>query len=160
MDKSTYINRVINDHLSDTTTYQQLSDKNTHQKLDKLKDQLQHLFQNPSAAIQNTLQDIEHKYFDRSFKTTHYIPTFYGLVKIHKTPWTQRPVVSCCGSLLATVSTWIDFHLQRIRHNLPTFIKDSQEFQEELSKLKFQKIQKYSPVMQYQCTPTSILITV
>ena len=122
-----------------TTTYQQLSDKHTHQKLDELKDQLQHLFQNPSAAIQNTLQDIEHKYFNRSFKTTHRIPTFYGLVKIHKTPWTLRPVVSCCGSLLATVSTWIDFHLQRIRHTLPTFIKDSHQFQKELSRIKVPK---------------------
>ena len=81
----------------------------------------------------------EHKYFERSLKETHRILTFYGLVKIHKTPWTLRPVVSCCGSLLATVSTWIDFHLQKIRHNLPVFIKDSAEFQTQLNKIKIPK---------------------
>ena len=88
MDKSTYIQRVIEDHLSDQSTYQQLQSKIAQQKLDKLHEQLIYLFQNPFAVIQNSLLTIKHKYFDRSFQSKHCTPTFYGLVKIHKNPWT------------------------------------------------------------------------
>ena len=52
-------------------------------------------------------------------------PTFYILFKIHKTPWATRPVVSCCGSLLAAVSTWLDVWLQKIKHLIPGYLKDS-----------------------------------
>ena len=50
---------------------------------------------------------------------------FYILFKIHKQPWATRPVVSCCGSLLAAVSTWIDIWLQNIKHLVPGYFKDS-----------------------------------
>jgi hypothetical protein len=55
----------------------------------------------------------------------HRKPMFYILAKVHKSPWKTRPVVSCAGSLLAAVSTWLDFHLQKLRKFLPSFIKDS-----------------------------------
>ncbi len=139
MDKHTYIKRILNDHLSDHNTYCQLSETTAERQLQDLREQLTHLFQNPSAAVQNALSEPERKYFNRSFRNTHRTPTFYGLVKIHKNPWTLRPVVSCCGSLLATVSTWIDFHLQKIRHNLPAFIKDSTEFQTHLKNIQIPK---------------------
>eukprot|EP00957_Ditylum_brightwellii_P024585 1857090-Ditylum_brightwellii.AAC.1 len=60
---------------------------------------------------------------------------FYFLAKVHKSPWKTRPVVSCAGSLLAAVSTWLDFHLQRLRKFLPSFIKDSADLCADLEKL-------------------------
>ena len=139
MDRETYIRRVITDHLLDTNTYEQLNKTTALFKLNELKDRLTHLFENPSAAIQNALTEKEHKYFARALHQEHRTPTFYGLVKIHKQPWTLRPVVSCCGSLLATISTWIDFHLQKLRTKLPAFIQDSTEFQRDLSNKRIPK---------------------
>eukprot|EP00957_Ditylum_brightwellii_P024717 1867542-Ditylum_brightwellii.AAC.1 len=60
---------------------------------------------------------------------------FYILAKVHKSPWKTCPVVSCTGSLLAAVSTWLDFHLQKLRKFLPSFIKDSANLQADLEKL-------------------------
>jgi len=65
-------------------------------------------------------------FFKRLFKRGKFRrPTFYILFKIHKIPWATRPVVSCCGSLLAALSTWIDVQLQKIRHLIPGYLKDS-----------------------------------
>ena len=136
MDRDTYIKRIISDHLADKQTYEQLNEKVALLKLKDLQEQLTYLFENPSASIQNTLTDKEHRYFARTLHIDHRIPTFYGLVKIHKQPWTLRPVVSCCGSLLATISTWIDYHLQKLRHKLPAFIQDSTKFQRELQQIE------------------------
>ena len=139
MDRETYIKRVINDHLLDEYTYEQLNEHTALSKLRELNDRLTHLFENPSAGIQNALTENEHHYFKKALHQEHRIPTFYGLVKIHKQPWTLRPVVSCCGSLLATISTWIDFHLQKLRTKLPAFIQDSTEFQRELNNTSIPK---------------------
>ena len=43
--------------------------------------------------------------------------------------------MSCAGSLLAAVSTWLDFHLQKLRKFLPSFIKDSADLRADLEKL-------------------------
>ena len=136
MERETYIKRVLSNHLLDKNTYEQLTDNMAKHKLNELQEQLTYIFENPSANVQNSLSNMEQKYSAKSLHHEHRIPTFYGLVKIHKQPWTLRPVVSCCGSLLATISTWIDFHLQKIRHKLPAFIKDSNEFQNELIKVQ------------------------
>ena len=135
MDRKIYIERVVSEHLSDKITYEQLNEKVAHSKLNELHERLTYLFESPSANIQNALTETEHRYFHRALHQEHRIPTFYGLVKIHKQPWTLRPVVSCCGSLLATISTWIDFHLQKLRHKLPAFIQDSSKFQKELQQI-------------------------
>ena len=133
MERKTYIQRVLTDHLSDTTTYLQLNPNAAKYHMDDIKDQLQSLLSSRSITAQSSLTHDELTYFDRVFSTPqHRLPTFYGLIKIHKTPYKIRPVVSCCGSLLATVSTWLDFHLQSLRPFLPAFIKDSTEFQNQL----------------------------
>ncbi len=87
MDRETYIEQILNDHLSDKTTYNQLDLHVANKKLDDLREQSIHLFQNPLAAIQNTLSATEHKDFEQFLKEQHRTPTFYGLVKIHKNPW-------------------------------------------------------------------------
>ena len=137
MDRETYIQRILSDHLLDKNTYQQLDQQRALQLLHEIRDQLIHTFENPFATTQNALTSLEKKYFRHHLHTSRQrIPTFYGLAKIHKTPWTLRPVVSCCGSLLAAISTWIDFHLQKLRPHLPAFIQDSQSFQTNLSTIK------------------------
>ena len=135
MDKDTYISRVLTEHLSDTATYQQLSEKEARDQLYNAREQLLYTFTNPTATTQNSLTNNQKTFFNRVFQATkHRIPTFYGLVKIHKQPWKLRPVVSCCGSFLASISSWIDYHLQSIRTQIPSFIQDSISFKHQLEK--------------------------
>eukprot|EP00957_Ditylum_brightwellii_P026139 1976651-Ditylum_brightwellii.AAC.1 len=54
----------------------------------------------------------------------HQKPMLSILAKVHKSPWKTHPVVGRVGSLLAAVSTWLDFHLQKLRKFLPSSIKD------------------------------------
>ena len=136
MDRSTYIKRVLTEHLLDTDTYDQISPTYAHTHLQEIHDRLLSIFDNPYSNLQNSLSSSEKNFFKRALHLKQYrIPTFYGLVKIHKSPWKLRPVVSCCGSLLAKVSSWIDFHLQSIRYAIPSYIKDSEELQRQLQSL-------------------------
>ena len=133
MDKDTYIKRVLTEHLCDKNTYQQLSEKEAHERLHNAREELFYTLMNPTATTQNSLTDPQKKYFTRVFNhTKHRTPTFYGLVKIHKQPWKLRPVVSCCGSFLAAISSWIDYHLQNLRTTIPSFIQDSISLKQQL----------------------------
>ena len=133
MDRSTYIQRVLKEHLLDTHTYKQISSTEAQSRLKEIREQLISMFDNPYSNLQNSLSPSEQTYFKRALYQPKYrLPTFYGLVKIHKSPWKLRPVVSCCGSLLAKISSWIDYHLQSIRHTIPSYIKDSEQLQRQL----------------------------
>ena len=135
-DKDTYITKVLTEHLCDGSTYQKLSEKEAQERLHDTREELLYTFTNPTATTQNSLTDTQKKYFARVFNNTqHRTPTFYGLVKIHKQPVKLRPVVSCCGSFLAAISSWIDYHLQNIRTTIPSFIQDSISLKQQLEQI-------------------------
>ena len=46
-------------------------------------------------------------------------------LKIHKTPWKLRPIVCSAGTFINNLSCWLDYQLQKLKHLLPTYIKDS-----------------------------------
>ena len=45
--------------------------------------------------------------------------------KVHKTPWKLRPIVCSAGTFINNLSCWLDYHLQKLKHLLPSYIKDS-----------------------------------
>ena len=72
------------------------------------------------------LSDAERTYLWRSLKKCDKkISLFYLTAKIHKTLWTTRPVVSTSGTMMAGLSKWLDRWLQKLRHQVPTYLKDS-----------------------------------
>ena len=72
------------------------------------------------------LSDSERTYLWRSLKKCDKkISRFYLTAKMHKTPWTTRPVVSTSGTMMAGLSKWLDHWLQKLRHQVPTCLKDS-----------------------------------
>jgi len=46
--------------------------------------------------------------------------------------WKMRPIVCCAGSMMNSWSKWLDYWLQKLKHLIPTYIKDSQQVLDEI----------------------------
>jgi hypothetical protein len=96
LDTSQYISQVLKEHLL-TPAYKQLSQLEVIRTIENIKTTLKRLIQTNSQLLSKS----ELTYFERSLRTYHRLPIFYGLPKVHKQPFSLRPVVSTSGSLLA-----------------------------------------------------------
>jgi len=104
IERENYIKTVFNHHLSDKKTYTIIDLNIFREELTRIKRIVGQLFLSVDTKDSITFSD--KTYFKRLFqKEKMRRPMFYILFKIHKQPWSTRPVVSCCGSLLASVST-------------------------------------------------------
>ena len=64
------------------------------------------------------------------------LPVLYLTLKVYKTPWTTRPIVSCSGSLLYHLGVWVDIHLQKVATTQKTYLKISLQLKNELMRLQ------------------------
>ena len=64
------------------------------------------------------------------------MPKFYTRPKIHKTGNPGRPVVSSVSCHTSTISKYVDFHLQPIVKNIPSYVRDTTDFLQKLDKVK------------------------
>ena len=56
--------------------------------------------------------------------------------KVHKPKLKFRPVVATCGTILHGISKWVDYHLQKLMHLIPTYyIRDCFEAKAEMEQL-------------------------
>ena len=96
IERHTYIQRCLKDHLLDSATYQQLTQKEAFGKLTVLK------MITAQYVCDLGKDSKQHKktisFLKQSFETKHPFPKFYITAKVHKTPWTTRPIVSVSGS--------------------------------------------------------------
>lgn len=137
MERVEYERRVWKDHLNDKTTYMEITAEEAEELFDiglKMK------VKNFVHKYRNQLDDDEHTYFERYLdREKHRIPQFYMTIKVHKMDkegnWKTRPVVGACGSVINGLSRWVDYYLSIAARTVPTYIKDSKEFQAELEKL-------------------------
>ena len=60
------------------------------------------------------------------------LPVLYLTLKVHKDPWTTRPIVSCSGSLLYHLGVWVDTYLQDVATVQPTYLKNSKALIDQL----------------------------
>jgi hypothetical protein len=123
-----YIEQVLREHLL-TPNYQHLSQTLAHNKIEDTKQKLKDLYR----KNKNNLIQAEINYFKRSFGNFHQTPVFYGMPKVHKSPITLRPVVSCINSFVSIFSTWLDFRMKELLHLIPSYIKDSKSLISEIS---------------------------
>ena len=70
------------------------------------------------------------------------LPTFYLTAKIHKTPWSTRPIVSCSGSLLYGIAVWVERQLQKIAQVQPSYIKNISDLKAILETLQLPRTAK------------------
>jgi len=130
LDTDHYINQALKEHLL-TPAYKQLSHLEVTRATDNIKASLKELIQSNSQLLSKA----ELTYFERSLRTYHRLPIFYGLPKVHKQPFSLRPVVSTSGSLLAIFSTWLDFKMKELIPLVKSYFKNSFTVIEELKAL-------------------------
>lgn len=131
MDREIYIKRVLQDHLGNDKTYQQLSPQRAQCILQQVKSEVEHLIQEHKEILTTA----ERTWFERHLRRDHRMPQFYIMPKVHKTPFATRPVESCIDSFSEVASKWLDYRMTQLLHMSRTYIKDSNETREELLEL-------------------------
>ena len=131
MERSTYKLKNLQEHLLKTSTYKQLTKTQAEHKMTAAT----YLFKQLVDSNLKILSKEEIKYFRRSFQEDRRLPQYYGLPKVHKTPWKMRPVESTVNSRIGDLSKWVDYHLQRVVHLCPCYLKDSKSLIKKLRAL-------------------------
>ena len=123
------------DMLSDTATYQPLSQALALQEMSQLETDLQEFL---STYTENNILDEDDLTYLTWYASTSTDPFshFYITAKIHKTPWKPRPIVSYCGSLLYGLGKWLDKQLQPIAQQTAAYISSSFDLCNSLHTLK------------------------
>lgn len=144
IEKSKYITQAIDDHLSDNTTYRQLSSTVAHSRMKAIHKILQNFIdryfpeqKKPYSSEFDTTTSNTRRYLLRMLALSNANPFayFYLLAKIHKTPWTTRPIIACRGSKLYGLGKWLDNELQKICKHLPFALRSSIDLVNHLSTL-------------------------
>jgi len=130
IERTAYIRRCFNDHLLDQKTYQQLSECEKDIAISDCETKLAvfiHKFKknDPTYKFLKASRD----------QCNDPLSYFYITAKIHKTPWSSRPIVSTPGSLLFGVARWLDVELQKIVHDIDYVTTSSYEHRLELERL-------------------------
>ena len=96
MERETYIKRALTDHLLNETDYQRLSYAEATSTVTITRGKLKWFL----LQYNNLLTSQERQYLIQSMNVQNPHSKFYILAKVHKTPWSTRPIVSTCRSLL------------------------------------------------------------
>ena len=125
IERVVYIHRVFTDHLHEGLYYKQYTKEEATSHICRLAGDIE-------SWLLKYRHDIptEEKNFIRNSqrKVVDPFPVFYATLKIHKTPWETRPIVSCSGSLLHALGTWVDRKLQGIATSQPSYLQSSLAF--------------------------------
>ena len=133
IERKEYIRRAYTDHLNDAVTYKEVPKGIALQREKTLLPlKVKQFFWNKERF---QLSEGEQTYFKRLLRQKNRTAQFYLTCKIHKTPWKTRPVVAACGTIIAGLSTWIDYWLQKVAKTVPTYLKDSKILKKDMEKL-------------------------
>ena len=122
--RTVYTHRAITEHLGDTNVYKPLSkhEATVHQNI--LRNKVK-AFTRKWHALR-VLTKAETIYLQRAVERN---PTQFARFrmshKVHKTPWKLCPIVCSAGTFINNLSCWLDYQLQKLKHLIPTYIKDS-----------------------------------
>jgi hypothetical protein len=126
-----YLERAWTDHLSNNKIYQRLSFAECNRQVALLtrlyKSFLDRFFPPKSDDRTFLLQSFEQNEWQ--------LPYFYLIAKIHKTPWTTRPIISTCGSHVEGLGRWADRQLRAIIKELPYVATSSPDVLQQLQAL-------------------------
>ena len=122
--RDTYISRGISEHLGDTNVYKPLTKRQATTHLNVLRNKVTAFISRWRGL--RVLTKAETVYLQRAIENNpDQFARFRMSLKIHKTPWKLRPIVCSAGTFINNLSCWLDYQLQKLKHLLPTYIKDS-----------------------------------
>ena len=133
IERDEYIKLAYRDHLNDDTTYEWLSPAQGARHATRIK----HLLQGWLKKHKKVLKKDEKRFLNHHIDANENpFATLYLTVKVHKgPPYKSRPVVSCSGSLLEGIGTWVDDKLQVAAKKQRSYFKSSFDLKRLLSSL-------------------------
>ena len=127
-----YICRALADHLLDRTTYRQLTPSQAKSYANRIPKMIENWLNEHKGDISTN----ERKFILSSLtENTNPFPVFYITIKIHKNPWSTRPIVSCPGSLFHSLAIWVDRKLKTVATAQKSYIASSRNFKDYLFSL-------------------------
>lgn len=134
-----YLRIAFRDHLNDTKTYQSLSDTTSYEMEEHIKTSILQWIKDNKRI----LTTMEKKFLHYQFRTNKApFARFYLTLKAHKlkpgdnvNKLKSRPIVSCPGSLLAPLGTWVDRKLQPVAAIQRSYFRNSFELRQRLLEL-------------------------
>jgi hypothetical protein len=127
-----YTKRAITEHLGDTSVYKRLSKE-------EARELMEYTLQRYRVWINKypyCLSKAEVTFLERGlYKHYDKFARFRMSLKAHKDPWKMRPIVCCAGTTLNCLSRWLDYHFQRLKPFIPSYIKDGEALLNDLDNL-------------------------
>ena len=143
LERKTYIYRACKEHLGNETNYQQLTAAQARAKYLSIsykfdawlsKYRPRHEKEPPVDYV--CISEAEVTFLRRAKrKNPDKLARFRCTAKVHKDPWKVRPIVCCRGTWINDWSKWLDYWLQKLKHYVPTYVKDSQQVLDEVKHL-------------------------
>lgn len=141
LDRDTYIEKAFDEHLL-TDAYRQITQEEAENGIKHIRSSII-FFINKFNIPKNDKKYLK-RWLEMKINDDPY-SYFYLLIKVHKTPWKTRPIISGSGGVLYALSKWVDEELKKILRFLPYRIESSKELVEKLKLLnKLPPIQLFS----------------
>lgn len=121
LDRALYVRRCLDDHLL-RPTYERLAPRTATTFVTATTSLIRSFLQDHHSVI--STGDLTYLYRYLNSVTDPYA-YFYAIIKVHKSPWQTRPIVSVSGSILYGLGKWLDRQLQPIIKTLPTYLPSS-----------------------------------
>ena len=129
IDTTTYVARAYADHLANTSVYLSLTATEATTKSTQLKKTVLKWLHKYSTSTKRrkglASQELAYLTHHLKFGNHDKFPIFYLTLKVHKSPWTTRPIVSCSDSLLYYLGVWVDLHLNKVATRQPSYLRNS-----------------------------------
>ena len=133
IDTEQYIRWVLDEHLSDATTYVQVSEGDAVKASNNLFTEIYQWTQKAGTCLSQDAGSYTRYWIQKNrFDPIGYV---YLTVKIRKTPVSTHPVCSDCASLVHPLRKWLDYALQPVIVDQPFYFKDSFSLKQELDKI-------------------------
>jgi len=132
IERERYVFYAYRDHLSDTSTYKQLTEREAKSHLSYVMSEIEAF----TIKFQPSLDPEDLKYISHKTNSTQLqneASFMYLLAKIHKQPMKTRAIISYAGSLCHGISKWLDVYLKRIVKHMPYIATSSASVVKEIT---------------------------
>ena len=130
MNSTTYKQRALIDHLRKPEYYSQLHITRALALIENLKTEIYAWILKYNSIFTQQERKFLTKTLENNKDPFSY---FYLLIKIHKTPWATRPIVSYAGSIAYGLGIWLNDKLQLASQKGPTYLKNSKDLVDRLN---------------------------